>query len=86
MQAYVVYMGDKPKNGELVTPDHHVNILRDVVDNNMNNDISHESLLLHSYKRSFHGFAAMLTEKEAQKLAGMYNYAFASNDFSNTNT
>ncbi|KAM5556548.1 cucumisin-like [Rosa sericea] len=70
-KAYIVYMGDKPKNGVPVTSDLHVNILRDVVDNNINNDISHEALLLHSYKRSFHGFAAMLTEQEAQKLAGM---------------
>nr|XP_004308918.2 PREDICTED: cucumisin-like [Fragaria vesca subsp. vesca] len=68
-KAYVVYMGDKPKNGVPITPDHHVNILRDVVDNNINNDISHEALLVHSYRRSFHGFAAMLTEKEAEKLA-----------------
>ncbi|KAK9913639.1 hypothetical protein M0R45_037449 [Rubus argutus] len=30
----------------------------------------HEALLLHSYKRSFNGFAAMLTEQEAQKMAG----------------
>ncbi|PRQ57076.1 putative cucumisin [Rosa chinensis] len=70
-KAYIVYMGDKPKNGVPVTPDLHVNILRDVVDNNINNDIAHEALLLHSYKRSFHGFAAMLTKQEAQKLAGM---------------
>ncbi|XP_061995931.1 cucumisin-like [Rosa rugosa] len=70
-KAYIVYMGDKPKNGVPITPDLHVNILRDVVDNNINNNIAHEALLLHSYKRSFHGFAAMLTEQEAQKLAGM---------------
>ncbi|CAN6565506.1 unnamed protein product [Malus baccata var. baccata] len=31
---------------------------------------AHESLLLHSYKRSFNGFAARLTEEKAQKLAG----------------
>ncbi|KAM5553443.1 hypothetical protein ABKV19_025587 [Rosa sericea] len=69
-KAYIVYIGDKPKNRVPVTPDFHVNILRDVVDSSINNDIAHESLLLHSYKRSFHGFAAMLTEQEAQKLAG----------------
>ncbi|XP_061998211.1 subtilisin-like protease SBT4.10 [Rosa rugosa] len=70
-KAYIVYMGDKPKNGMPVTPDLHVNILRDIVDSSINNDIAHEDLLLHSYKRSFHGFAAMLTEQESQKLAGM---------------
>ncbi|KAM5551579.1 hypothetical protein ABKV19_026428 [Rosa sericea] len=69
-KAYVVYMGDKPKNGVPILPDLHVNMLRDVVDNS-NIDIAHEALLLHSYKRSFNGFAAMLTEQEAQKITGM---------------
>ena len=36
----------------------------------LSSNIAHESLLLHSYKRSFNGFAARLTEEEAQKLAG----------------
>ncbi|XP_050387592.1 subtilisin-like protease SBT4.3 isoform X2 [Argentina anserina] len=69
-KIYIVYMGGLPKNGVLVTPDHHVNILQDVVDSS-NLDIAHGDLLLHSYKRSFNGFAAMLTEQEAQKLAEM---------------
>lgn len=64
-----MYMGGKPKTGMLVTPDLHVKILQDVVDSN-NLDVAHEALLLHSYKRSFNGFAAMLTEQEAQKLDG----------------
>ncbi|TQD89418.1 hypothetical protein C1H46_025061 [Malus baccata] len=37
----------------------------------LSSNIAHESLLLHSYKRTFNGFAAKLTEEEAQKLAGM---------------
>ncbi|RXH94526.1 hypothetical protein DVH24_024210 [Malus domestica] len=37
----------------------------------LSSNIAHESLLLHSYKRTFNGFAAELTEEEAQKLAGM---------------
>ncbi|KAL6123961.1 hypothetical protein ACLB2K_076477 [Fragaria x ananassa] len=69
-KAYIVYMGGKPKTGMLVTPDLHVKILQDVVDSN-NLDVAHEALLLHSYKRSFNGFAAMLTEQEAQKLDGI---------------
>ncbi|XP_040365463.1 subtilisin-like protease SBT4.13 [Rosa chinensis] len=70
-KAYVVYMGDKPKNGVPILPDLHMNMLQDVVDSS-NIDIAHEALLLHSYKRSFNGFAAMLTEQEAQKMTGTY--------------
>ncbi|KAM5551586.1 cucumisin-like [Rosa sericea] len=69
-KAYVVYMGDKPENEVPILPDLHVNMLQDVVDSS-NIDIAHEALLLHSYKRSFNGFAAMLTEQEAQKMTGM---------------
>ncbi|XP_061997946.1 cucumisin-like [Rosa rugosa] len=69
-KSYVVYMGGKPKNGVPILPDLHVNMLQDVVDSS-NIDIAHEDLLLHSYKRSFNGFAAMLTEQEAQKMIGM---------------
>ena len=69
MQAYIVYMGDKPKNEVPVSP-LHLNMLQDAVDSSNINDIEHEALLLHSYKRSFHGFAAMLTDQEAQKMAG----------------
>ncbi|KAK9903149.1 hypothetical protein M0R45_001208 [Rubus argutus] len=69
-KAYVVYMGDKPKNEVPVSP-LHLNMLQDAVDSSKYNDIEHEALLLHSYKRSFNGFAAMLTEQEAQKMAGM---------------
>ena len=63
-------MGDKPRNEMMISPDHHVNILREIVDCSNSNEIKHEDPLLHSYTRSFHGFSAMLTEQEAQKLAG----------------
>ncbi|KAK9902293.1 hypothetical protein M0R45_001768 [Rubus argutus] len=69
-KAYIVYMGDKPKN-EVPLSHLHLNMLQDVVDSSNIDDIEHEALLLHSYKRSFNGFAAMLTEQEAQKMAGM---------------
>jgi len=36
----------------------------------MFSNTAQEPLLLHSYKRSFNGFAAKLTEEEAQKMAG----------------
>ncbi|KAK9950716.1 hypothetical protein M0R45_006191 [Rubus argutus] len=69
-KAYIVYMGDKPRNEVPVSP-LHLDMLQDAVDSSNINDIEHEALLLHSYKRSFHGFAAMLTDQEAQKMAGM---------------
>ncbi|KAK9913641.1 hypothetical protein M0R45_037451 [Rubus argutus] len=69
-KAYIVYMGDKPKNEVPLSP-LHLNMLQDVVDSSNIDDIEHEALLLHSYKRSFNGFAAMLTEQEEQKMAGM---------------
>ncbi|KAK9902289.1 hypothetical protein M0R45_001765 [Rubus argutus] len=69
-KAYIVYMGDKPKNEVPLSP-LHLNMLQDVVDSSNIDDIEHEALLLRSYKRSFNGFAAMLTEQEAQKMAGM---------------
>ena len=31
--------------------------------------------LLHSYKRSFNGFVVRLTEEEAQKISGIYDYS-----------
>ncbi|XP_028961744.1 cucumisin-like isoform X2 [Malus domestica] len=67
---YIVYMGDKPKPevSTTTTSALHVNMLQNVIDDS---NIAHESLLLHSYKRTFNGFAAELTEEEAQKLAGM---------------
>ncbi|XP_050156053.1 cucumisin-like isoform X4 [Malus sylvestris] len=67
---YIVYMGDKPKPevSTTTTSALHVNMLQNVIDDS---NIAHESLLLHSYKRTFNGFAAKLTEEEAQKLAGM---------------
>jgi hypothetical protein len=85
MQAYIVYMGDKPKNEVPLSP-LHLNMIQDVVDSSNIEDIEHEALLLHSYKRSFNGFAAMLTEQEAQKMAGtayMLKPTLATFSFSN---
>ncbi|KAK9913640.1 hypothetical protein M0R45_037450 [Rubus argutus] len=69
-KAYIVYMGDKPKNEVPLSP-LHLNMIQEVLDSSNIEDIEHEALLLHSYKRSFNGFAAMLTEQEAKKIAGM---------------
>ncbi|ONI24475.1 hypothetical protein PRUPE_2G242000 [Prunus persica] len=69
-KVYIVYMGDKPKIDipTTTTLPLHLNMLQNVVGSS---NIEQEPLLLHSYKRSFNGFAAKLTEEEAQKMAGM---------------
>ncbi|XP_016650123.1 PREDICTED: cucumisin-like [Prunus mume] len=69
-KVYIVYMGDKPKLDipTTTTLPLHVNMLQNVVGSS---NIAQEPLLLHSYKRSFNGFSAKLTEEEAQKMAGM---------------
>ncbi|OMO76489.1 hypothetical protein COLO4_25555 [Corchorus olitorius] len=64
MLVHIVYMGDLPK-GEFSAENHHNSMLEDVVGSGAS------ELLLHSYKRSFNGFAAKLTKEEADKLAGM---------------
>ncbi|CAL2242872.1 unnamed protein product [Prunus armeniaca] len=59
-------MGDKPKLdiSTATTLPLHVNMLQNVVGSS---NIAQEPLLLHSYKRSFNGFAAKLTEEELRK-------------------
>ncbi|KAK0570398.1 hypothetical protein LWI29_000567 [Acer saccharum] len=64
-QAYIVYMGSKPK-GQLSTSALHMSMLRQVAGRN----VGPESLLYH-YGKSFDGFVVKLTEEEAKKMAGM---------------
>ncbi|KAI9157775.1 hypothetical protein LWI28_027756 [Acer negundo] len=64
-QAYIVYMGSKPK-GQLSTSALHMSMLRQVADRN----IGPESLL-YNYRKSFDGFVVKMTEEEAKKMAGM---------------
>ncbi|XP_026460996.1 subtilisin-like protease SBT4.6 [Papaver somniferum] len=59
-------MGDLPSESEYTPMSHHQNILQDILDGN-----SVQDTLVHSYKRSFNGFSAKLTEKEVEKLSGM---------------
>ncbi|XP_060671702.1 cucumisin [Ziziphus jujuba] len=66
-EAYIVYMGDIPKE-EVSTSSVHINMLQNVIGSN---NIKPAGTLLHSYKRSFNGFAAKLTKEEAEKMAGM---------------
>ncbi|XP_039067526.1 cucumisin-like [Hibiscus syriacus] len=61
-KVYIVYMGDIP-NGEFSAEKLHTNILEQVLGS------GGSSSLLHSYRRSFNGFVAKLTEDDAKKLA-----------------
>ncbi|KAK9123835.1 hypothetical protein Sjap_013437 [Stephania japonica] len=62
-QAYIVYMGERA-SGEFSASAVHTDMLQQVVGSN----IGASDVMLHSYKRSFNGFAAMLTEKEVEAI------------------
>ncbi|KAF2560992.1 hypothetical protein F2Q70_00014740 [Brassica cretica] len=66
MKVYVVYMGALPSS-EVYTPmSDHMNILQGIT-----GESSNEGRLLRSYKRSFNGFAARLTQSERERIANM---------------
>ncbi|KAL6327030.1 hypothetical protein AAG906_013508 [Vitis piasezkii] len=65
MQAYIVYMGDLPKDDVISSPSLlHTSMLREAIDSS-----SSSEYLLHSYKKSFNGFVANLTGEEVKKLS-----------------
>ncbi|XVF40180.1 hypothetical protein PTKIN_Ptkin01aG0090700 [Pterospermum kingtungense] len=64
-KAYIVYMGSLP-DGEYSPSSNHHSILQQVIKGSSVADI-----LIRSYKRSFNGFAAKLTEDEAKNLANI---------------
>ncbi|KAJ4845586.1 hypothetical protein Tsubulata_033401 [Turnera subulata] len=63
MQEYIVYMGSLPE-GDYRQSSLHLSLLQEVTQQS-----SLENLLVRSYKRSFNGFSAKLTKKEAESLA-----------------
>ncbi|KAL1206712.1 Subtilisin-like protease SBT4.13 [Cardamine amara subsp. amara] len=65
-QVYVVYMGSLPSRGEYTPMLHHMSILQEVI-----GESSIEGRLVRSYKRSFNGFAARLSESERERVAQM---------------
>ncbi|KAG2310895.1 hypothetical protein Bca52824_022452 [Brassica carinata] len=65
-QVYVVYMGSLPSRSDYTPMSNHINILQEVT-----GESSMEGRLVRSYKRSFNGFAARLTESEREQVAEM---------------
>ncbi|KAE9622117.1 hypothetical protein Lal_00032903 [Lupinus albus] len=64
-KLHIVYMGSLPNTSYSPTS-HHLSMLQQVFDEN---DATNS--LIHSYKRSFNGFAAMLTNQQKEKLSQM---------------
>ncbi|KAH6805649.1 Subtilisin-like serine endopeptidase family protein [Perilla frutescens var. frutescens] len=63
--VYIVYMGDRPK-GEFSATAQHMNLLHATL-----GSTRAEDSWLYSYKRSFNGFVAKLTEEEKTKIASL---------------
>ncbi|KAL5580907.1 hypothetical protein UlMin_013349 [Ulmus minor] len=66
LYVHIVYMGSLLDDGEFSPMSHHHLILRRVIENS-----SVADFLVRSYKRSFNGFAAKLTDREVQMLSSM---------------
>ncbi|KAJ4829906.1 hypothetical protein Tsubulata_025135 [Turnera subulata] len=67
-KVYIVYMGSLSSQPEYSPTSHHLSMLQEALDDS---GFDQDSVLIASYKRSFNGFAANLTNTEAQKLASM---------------
>ncbi|XP_019056322.1 PREDICTED: subtilisin-like protease SBT4.5 [Tarenaya hassleriana] len=65
-QVYIVYMGAVPSNAGYMPSSQHINILREVT-----GESSIENRLVRSYRRSFNGFAATLSDSERERVANM---------------
>ncbi|CDY32681.1 BnaA02g07430D [Brassica napus] len=65
-QVYVVYMGSLPSRPDYTPMSNHLSILQEVT-----GESSTTGRLVRSYKRSFNGFAARLTESEREQVAEM---------------
>lgn len=63
-KIYIVYMGSLPEGGMYSPTSHHLSIMQQVTNNAA-------SRLVRSYKRSFNGFAAKLTNQQREKIASM---------------
>ncbi|XP_020874639.1 subtilisin-like protease SBT4.12 isoform X1 [Arabidopsis lyrata subsp. lyrata] len=66
MKVYIVYMGSLSSRADYIPTSDHMSILQQVT-----GESSIEGRLVRSYKRSFNGFAARLTESERTLIAEM---------------
>ncbi|CAN6561885.1 unnamed protein product [Malus baccata var. baccata] len=65
-KTYIVYLGSLPKDDVFSPLSHHIGILERVTESS-----SASNLLVRSYKRSFNGFAAKLTDRQRERVAKM---------------
>ncbi|KAM1176106.1 hypothetical protein ACFX2I_028381 [Malus domestica] len=65
-KTYIVYLGSLRKDDVFSPLSHHIGILERVTESS-----SASNLLVRSYKRSFNGFAAKLTDRERERVAKM---------------
>ncbi|KAK9912853.1 hypothetical protein M0R45_036689 [Rubus argutus] len=67
-KVHIVYLGSLPDNKVYSPLSHHLGMLERVVDSK---SYSAANFLTRSYKRSFSGFAANITDRERERLANM---------------
>nr|VDD23662.1 unnamed protein product [Brassica oleracea] len=65
-EVYIVYMGSLPSGLEYSPMSHHMSILQEITGESLI-----DGRLMRSYKRSFNGFAARLSESERERIAEM---------------
>ncbi|KAK3156564.1 hypothetical protein QOZ80_2AG0108860 [Eleusine coracana subsp. coracana] len=66
-KLYIVYMGEKHHDvPSVVTALHH-----DILSSVLGSNVEAQKSIVYSYKHGFSGFAAMLTESQAQTIAGL---------------
>lgn len=65
-KLHIVYMGSLPKTPSYSPTSHHLSMLQRVFDSS-----DPTKFLVHSYKRTFNGFAALLTDQQRDKLTKM---------------
>ncbi|KAJ4830475.1 hypothetical protein Tsubulata_003408 [Turnera subulata] len=63
-KPYIVYMGSRPEGEERLAASRHLSLLQKSIGSTFSSDY-----LLYSYKRSFDGFVAYLSEDEAQMIS-----------------
>ncbi|CAL2259970.1 unnamed protein product [Prunus armeniaca] len=65
-KVHIVYMGDRPQGGFSVASTHH-----SILQRALGSTLSAKESLIYSYRKSFNGFAARLSDEEVAKLSEM---------------